>query len=57
LYPNNQLTNSINSTLTDSNQRKIFQLFHPVPKGIKLKNQPFPLGIQGKKVDFSNVLK
>jgi hypothetical protein len=35
----------------------IFQLFHPGPKGRKLKNQPFPLGIQGKKVDSSNVLK
>jgi hypothetical protein len=27
----------------------IFQLFHPVPEGRKLKNQPFPSGIQGKK--------
>jgi hypothetical protein len=27
----------------------IFQLLHPDPKGGKLKNQPFPLGIQGKK--------
>ncbi len=27
----------------------IFQLFHPVPEGRKLKNQPFPLGTKGKK--------
>ena len=38
-----------NSTLTDSFRRMIFQLFHPDPKGRKQKNQPFPLGFQGKK--------
>jgi hypothetical protein len=27
----------------------ISQLFNPDPKGGKLKNQPSPLGIQGKK--------
>jgi hypothetical protein len=37
------------STLTDSVQKMIFQLFHPRPLREKLKNQPFPSGIQGKK--------
>jgi type 1 glutamine amidotransferase len=32
-----------NSTLPDSIQGTIFQLFHPVPEGRKLKNRPFPL--------------